>query len=116
MNANLTADNIEETCQDRNATIKSLRSVLKARTGRTWSVTGGQGTAWGWITIQAPPARQEDGYYTSDEDREILALALGVDNVHRQGVSVPASPDHRREILEQAHGLLVSKGASQYWD
>lgn len=107
-------EEIEEACQDRNLTIKALRKALKARTGRSWSVTGGRGTAWGWITIQAPPARQ-DGYSTSEEDREILGQALG-ERVGHQGAFVPASQDHRREILEQAHGLAVSQGASQYWD
>lgn len=41
----------------RNETIKEIKSALKQRSGKAWSVTGGRGTAWGWITITAPPAR-----------------------------------------------------------
>lgn len=38
---------------DRNETIARIKQTLKQRTGRQWSVTGGRGTAWGWITIKA---------------------------------------------------------------
>ena len=43
---------------DRDEAIKRIRSALKRKTGKTWSVTGGRGTAWGWITVQAPPKRR----------------------------------------------------------
>ena len=42
----------------RNETIKAIRKALRARSGKSWSVTGGRGTAWGWLTIDAPPARR----------------------------------------------------------
>lgn len=43
---------------DRNETIARIRAALKRRSGRPWSVTGGRGTARGWITLPAPrPAR-----------------------------------------------------------
>ena len=41
----------------RDATAKAIRAALKS-TGRAWSVTVGTGTARGWITITAPPARR----------------------------------------------------------
>lgn len=44
--------------EDRNETIKIIRDALKRRSGKPWSVTGGRGTAWGWIRIDAPPARR----------------------------------------------------------
>lgn len=43
---------------DRNETIKAIKTALQKCSGKTWSVTGGRGTAWGWLTIDAPPARR----------------------------------------------------------
>lgn len=43
---------------DRDDAIALIKHYLKKRSGKTWSVTGGRGTAWGWITIQAPPKRR----------------------------------------------------------
>lgn len=43
---------------DRDEAIARIRAGLKKRTGRPWSVTGGRGTAWGWIRIGSPPARR----------------------------------------------------------
>lgn len=48
----------EATSLDRADTIALIRESLKQRSGKTWSVTGGRGTGYGWITIQAPPARR----------------------------------------------------------
>ena len=42
----------------RDSAIAAIRAGLKRRSGKQWSVTGGRGTAWGWITIDAPPARR----------------------------------------------------------
>jgi hypothetical protein len=42
---------------DRDETIKQIKTALQRRSGKTWSVTGGRGTDWGWITITAPPKR-----------------------------------------------------------
>ena len=42
----------------RDQAIKRIRDALKLRSGKPWSVTGGTGTAWGWIRIDAPPARR----------------------------------------------------------
>ena len=43
---------------DRNETIIAIRTALKNRSGKQWSVTGGTGTAWGWIKISVPPSRR----------------------------------------------------------
>lgn len=43
---------------DRNEVIKIIRENLKRRSGKAWSVTGGTGTAYGWIKIDAPPKRR----------------------------------------------------------
>lgn len=41
----------------RAAVIKRIKTALKERSGKCWSVTVGTGTAYGWLTIDAPPAR-----------------------------------------------------------
>ena len=43
---------------DRDDAIKRIRKALKKKTGKSWSVTGGRGTAWGWVTVSAPPLRR----------------------------------------------------------
>lgn len=111
----MTLEQIAETATDRNATIAALRAELKRRTGRSWSVTGGRGTAWGWIRISAPPARLGDFGTMTADDLATLSAALGKD-VHHQGESVPASREYRREYLERAAGLPVTAVATPYWD
>jgi hypothetical protein len=43
---------------DRNEAIKRIKTALQKRSGKQWSVTGGRGTAWGWVEIDAPPKRR----------------------------------------------------------
>lgn len=38
--------------------VKRLKKALRTITGKTWSVSGARGTAWGWIDIQAPKSRR----------------------------------------------------------
>ena len=125
---------------DRNTTITRIRDALRRRSGKAWSVTGGSGTAWGWITVDAPPARRtahwvqrpgtdgnpgdydnvdtgvkEYGHITPAEAAE-LAKLLGLDSIHHQGVSIAASSDHYREYVERAEGRSPSVIARPYWD
>jgi hypothetical protein len=102
---------------DRASTIKAIRTALKTRSGKTWSVRGGTGTAWGWITISSPPARSADqwGTMTDDEAKE-LATLLGLSRVHHQGVSIAASTSHYREYIDRAEGRQPSVTGSPYWD
>ena len=124
----------------RNDTIKAIRTALKRRSGKTWSVTGGRGTAWGWITIDAPPARctshcqlkagavsegpqdyehvntGKPGGSMTDTDRADLCRLLGLESVHFQGVSIAASHAYYREYLDRAEGRTPSKIAEPYWD
>lgn len=102
---------------DRAETIAAIRAALKARSGKTWSVTGGTGTAYGWITIKAPPKRCDQWGSMSDADRAELGELLGLGRpTLRQGVDVAASTDHRRECVDRAEGRRPSVVAASYWD
>lgn len=128
----------------RSATIKAIRSALKARSGKAWSVTGGRGTAYGWIKVEAPPARctwtsvpkpdnvsrlpgienwdevdtNQPGGCMGPYDRELLGTLLGLGKpTHRQGESIPASTEYRRLYLARAlFGTSGGLTASPYWD
>lgn len=111
---------------DRDETIQRIRKALRRRSGKTWSVTGGRGTAWGWITIDAPPARRHFGFDGEDRgepgvmglaNREELGKLLGLEGrVHQQGVNVPASTEYRQEYVDRAEGRVPSVEGTPYWD
>jgi len=101
----------------RREAITALRVALRRRSGRSWSVTGGTGTAWGWIRLSAPPSRCDEIGHMSKRDRIELAQLLGRDTpIGRQGYSIPASDDHWREYIARANGLKPDKIAEDYWD
>lgn len=100
---------------DRNDTIHAIRTELNRRSVKRWSVTGGRGTAWGWITITSPPSRQDRGILT-DADRTELAELLGLDSVHHQGVSIASSSAHYAEYVARAKGETPERIAQPYWD
>lgn len=100
----------------RDEAIARIRKALKARSGRAWSVTGGRGTAWGWITITAPPARRIKFEGMTDGDRAELAALLGMDRMWSDGVQVAASSDHYQEYVDRAEGRKPSVIGQQYWD
>ena len=101
---------------DRDATIREIKANLKARSNRRWSVTGGRGTSWGWITIESPPARRDEFGSMTPDDAAELARLLGLDHAHHQGVSIPASGDYRREFIERSAGRVPAVCGSPYWD
>lgn len=106
-----------ESPTDRNPAIKAIRAALKRRSGVTWSVRGGTGTARGWITISAPPARLDDFDRMSDDDADRLRQLLGLTSkVSRQGVDVAASSDYRQEYIDRAEGRRPSVVGRPYWD
>lgn len=109
-------DRLRDIARDRDATIAELKRALKQRSGKSWSVTGGHGTAWGWITISAPPARRGQYGYMSDADRAELRELLGLERVHQQGESVPASTADRLEYLQRANGMTDVVHPDPYWD
>jgi hypothetical protein len=41
----------------RDDAISAIRTALRKRSGKAWSVKGGRGTSSGWITISSPPRR-----------------------------------------------------------
>ena len=127
---------------ERNDTIKRIKRALKRRSGREWSVTGGRGTAWGWIRIEAPPRRRtwrqvpagqtdehgHDVYNWVNEpdyrfgsmgpsDCEQLGKLLGLDKpTHPQGESIPSGGDYWQEYVDRAEGRTPSVVGKQYWD
>lgn len=92
---------------DRNEAIKRIRTALQKRSGKAWSVTGGRGTAWGWLTIDAPPARRtwhfeirDDAPFTDDAGNVIPWEQRG-DWTNIPGKTTgSASPDERRELAQ----------------
>lgn len=113
----------------RNETIKRIRDALKRRSGKAWSVTAGRGTAWGWLNIDAPPARRvydwdgnptgrgPDSGYTSPAEREELGKLLGLASpTHMQGEGVPSGGDYWAEYIDRAEGRVPSVRGVQYWD
>ena len=123
---------------DRNEAISQIKTALKRRSGKPWSVTSGRGTAYGWITIDAPPARckakhrlkkgmsdlpehyeeyidpMAGGHMTPD-DREELARLLGLDRICDRE-KIPASYQYRQEYVDRANGRTPSVTGTPYWD
>ncbi len=111
---------------DRNEAIRRIKAALKARSGKSWSVTGGKGTAWGWIKIDTMPARKrfdwegnptdsEFGYMSKEEQKE-LAVLLGLERMHPQGESIPSGSHYREEFVARAEGRTPERFGEQYWD
>ena len=126
---------------ERNEAIKRIKAALKKRSGKAWSVTGGRGTAWGWIEIDAMPAHRtafyrlkngmedlpenyeeycdnsrEGGSMTAADRAELGALlGLGRDS-YSGGENIPASGDYRQEYVDRAEGRTPTKTGTPYWD
>lgn len=106
-----------ETATDVGSTARAIKANLQRRSGKCWSVTRGRGTARGWLTIAASPARRNEFDCMSDADRAELGTLLGLGgSAHVQGVQVPASYDYRREYIERSAGMVPTKIAEPYWD
>lgn len=109
---------------NRNQAITGIRAALQRRSGKPWSVTGGRGTAYGWIHITAPPRRRESSRMTVEDCTELAEL-LGLDHEHcichksgvgGQGHDVPAAPDYYLEWLDRANGHEPRVIGQPYWD
>ena len=125
----------------RAAVIRRIKLAPERRSGKRWSVTGGTGTAYGWLHIDVPPARRTwrdrlrpdaTGLGTYDQDcepydsgrpggsmspaeRAEVARLLGLDRADR-AISVAASHDYYREYIDRAEGRVPRKIATPYWD
>ena len=100
----------------RDETIKRIKAGLRARTGREWSVTGGRGTGWGWIRINAMPKAQDEYGSMTEADRDILREALGLDSLSLQGASIAAANDYYAEYVDRAEGRVPAALGQRYWD
>lgn len=117
---------------ERPEAVKRIKAALKRKTGKTWSVHGARGTAWGWITVEAPKSRRVshrenpayvshwetpdepycfeyvrekgdgENYYTSMVDCEILARIFGKDNPLVCHQGLSISPDSREYYVTMA--------------
>jgi hypothetical protein len=100
---------------NRNEVIAKIKAAFKAR-GLRYSVTGGRGTAWGWITIDLLPAV----YKKLDEAGRkaayhMLGRYLGKETGWTSE-SIPASSDYYREYIDRANGRTPSVIGEPYWD
>jgi hypothetical protein len=100
---------------DRDEAIKTIRAALKRRSGKAWSVRGGTGSAWGWITITAPPLRLDRDGRMLDKDIAELSQLLGM-SVPPQGVKVAARANYWREYIDRAEGRTPSVDGTPYQD
>ena len=97
---------------DRDEAISEIRQALKRRSGKDWSVKGGRGTGWGWITIDVPPRRQP----RTDDDLAELGQLLGLGRACYGAESIPASTEYRLEYVDRANGRTPAISGTQYWD
>lgn len=102
---------------DRAEAIAKIRAALKNRSAKRWSVRGGRGTSWGWITVIAPKARLGESGVMTDEDCNELGELFGLDRpAHFQGVVIPASSLYRLEFVARAEGRQPDVLGRPYWD
>jgi hypothetical protein len=84
----------------RNAVIKRIKAALEKRSGKKWSVTGGRGTAHGWLTIDAPPARRTWHRVAKDDTRNETGDLYYGDVDGGPGFAGHTSPDDRAELAK----------------
>jgi hypothetical protein len=101
----------------RNEAIAEIKAAFKKR-GLKFSVTGGRGTAWGWIHIDLMPAEFKK---LTDEQIKVryaeLYTAIGMDRCRQQSSEgIPASSDYYREYIDRANGIEPTVIGVPYWD
>jgi len=102
---------------DRRETIREIKSALRRRSGHGWSVHGGTGTAYGWISISRHPHES-----MTDAERAELDALLGMDGRNRRvggghsPESIPAGHDYYQEYIDRANGRAPSVTGTPYWD
>jgi len=125
----------------RNEVMKRIKAALKRRSGKEWSVRGGKGTAYGWLTIDVLPKRRTWQWVEASEqdefgsptyievddpsrefghmgpaDRQELGELLGLDCCHFQGQMVPAGSASYAEFIDRAEGREPSVYGQRNWD
>jgi hypothetical protein len=104
---------------DRDEAIARIKSALKLRSGKTWSVKGNRGTAWGWIDIDAPPKRRtwKDVQTNTPEPPSPNARYRGVDCVTphyrveagaEDAILSPADDPWAREAAASGRSLIYN--------
>jgi len=97
---------------ERDEAVKTIRAALRRRSGKSWSVRGGRGTAWGHIYISSPPARMIDGFFMGPDEIAELSELLGEEVCSSTGVIVM---DYY-EYIDRAEGRTPSVTRTPYWD
>jgi hypothetical protein len=114
---------------ERNDAIKRIRKALKERSGKSWSVTGDHGTAWGWINIDAPPARRTWHFETGEDGFMVKSGTVNAAGApeYKEFNDPTAggghmSPDERKELAAllnvptvHCDGVSVSPDAREYY-
>jgi hypothetical protein len=104
---------------DRDEAIKRIKAALKRRSGKAWSVTGGKGTAWGWIEIDATPKNRTWQWIqtTSPEvpsEGAYYGGAYGLTPGYRVGpgaedrITSPADDPWAREAVEMGRSVIYN--------
>lgn len=97
---------------ERDDAIQRIRTALKRRSGKSWSVRGGRGTTWGWIDIDVPPAREAN----REAELKELAVLMNLPKIHQQGLDIPASNAYYQEAVDRAEGREPTVFGTPYWD
>lgn len=107
-----------ETYHQRSEVTKAIKRNLKSLTGLTWSVTGGKGTGYSWLTIMSPKARRVahivnpayDQNKMSFEQEDVLPY-IEVEPSEENGGWYMSRED--RLILVEAMGLSMNRVTMQ---
>jgi hypothetical protein len=101
---------------DRNEALAQIKAALKKR-GLKFSVTGGRGTAWGWLHIDLLPS----DYKKLAGDDSAINSRLGLMNYKlgltgHSSISIPSASDYYREYIDRANGITPTVTGTPYWD
>lgn len=88
---------------ERAAAIGAIRTALRQRSGKRWSVSGDRGTAYGWINICAPQSRLDADGDMTDADAKELHDLLAMGGQVRPG-TISVEPRRRLEFVARARG------------
>lgn len=92
---------------------KKIRELLNKRSDRSWTARNARGTAYGYLSVSAPPSRLRSEYGSmSLEDAIELAELWGSDRVNFQYISV--SPDEHYHALRSARGDFPARWRELY--